>query len=204
MTLWNFLYLALAVVVFYAMAPAALKMAGLCLVPVALLWAWRWLADRSRSSARREVLANSRYTEVTDRRPLSALLSSFAPPVRDWIMRGYPTGLTQYWVRDAWRARHAGMDFTAFELQTTPGYMGTGIPLWRVRHGALLVTGPQAGDCLASLGPALGLAPGRDQFTLAQEGQLVIVWRKHPPDGERIKWLLDRSTAGVPGLPGGG
>jgi hypothetical protein len=194
MTPWNLLYLALAVVVFSTMAPAALRMAGLCLVPVALLWAWRWLADRSRSSARREAMAGSRYTEVGDRKALSAQLSSFGPSLRDWIMRGYPTGLTQYWVRDAWSARHAGMDFTAFELQTTPGYMGTGIPLWRVRHGALLVTGPRAGDCLASLGPALGLAPGADLFTLAQDGKLVVVWRKQPPDGERLRWLLDRAT----------
>lgn len=195
--LLNLVYLSLAVLVLtmspLAQTPFMLGVLALCLVPIALLWIWRWLADRSRSRVRCDLLDASPYTRVADRQALSEVFSGVGYPLRDWIMQGYPTGLTQFWVRDAWAAQVDGVEIAAMELQTTPGYMGTGIPLWHVRHGALVVTGTQADDFLSVLGKALELEPHADLFTFAKDDKLVIVWRKHPPDGARLRWLLDRT-----------
>ena len=143
MNIWNAMYLLLAAGVFSTLLPAAWPLIAMSVVPVLLLWAGRWISDRARSRKRSDVMADSGYTPMQERDAIAEVLGSLNPALRDWVMQGYPTGSTQYWVRDAWCAERQGVLFTAMEVQTTPGYMGTGIPVWRVRHRALLVHSPR-------------------------------------------------------------
>ena len=143
MNWWNGIYLVLSLGVMTTLPTAALKLMALCLLPVGLLWVWRWVADGYRSKNLTTALSGSKYCPVLERASLANVLQAMDYPLRDWIMRGYPTGATQYWVRDAWCVEQADMKFTAMEVQTTPGYIGTGIPLWRVRHSALIVQSAQ-------------------------------------------------------------
>lgn len=144
MNWWNGIYLVLSLVVMASLPAAALLLMALCLLPVILLWVWRWVTDWRRSKNLTSALSETEYCAVEDSTHLEDVLRVMDYPLRDWVMRGYPTGATQYWVRDAWCVEHADMLFTAMEVQTTPGYIGTGIPLWRVRHGALIVQRAQA------------------------------------------------------------
>ena len=139
MNWWNAIYIALFLGVAATMPPAAWVLIALCLLPVGLLWAGRWVTDRRRSQRRTAVRSTTGYMPVLDRSALEEVLRAMDHPLRDWVMRGYPTGATQYWVRDAWCVEQADRQFTALEVHTTPGHSGTGIPVWRVRHCALIV-----------------------------------------------------------------
>ncbi|MEN9378139.1 MAG: hypothetical protein RL710_3296 [Pseudomonadota bacterium] len=143
MNWWNAIYTALFFVVVATMPPATWVLIALCLLPVGFLWVGRWVTDWQRSQGRTAVLSGTGYRSVLDRSALADVFRKMGAPLRDWVMRGYPTGATQYWVRDAWCVEQAGLQFTAMEVHTTPGYMGTGIPLWRVRHCALVVQSSQ-------------------------------------------------------------
>ena len=144
MNWWNGIYLVLTVGVLATLPTQALVLMALCLLPVALLWLWRWVADWRRSKNIAAALSGTEFFPVSERAVLVDVLQAMNPPLRDWVMHGYPTGATQYWVRNAWGAQHDDKCFTAMEVQTTPGYMGTGIPLWRVRHCALIVHSAEA------------------------------------------------------------
>jgi hypothetical protein len=143
MNWWNAFYFVLSLAVMSTLPRPALMLMALLLLPVGLLWVWRWWADRQRSEAITAALTGSEYSPVPDRAAVTQVFTALDYPLRDWVMRGYPTGLTQYWVRDAWCVEHGDRQFTAMEVQTTPWYMGTGIPLWRVRHSALIVHSAQ-------------------------------------------------------------
>ncbi len=144
MNWWNGIYLVLTVGVLATLPTQALVLMALCLLPVALLWLWRWVADWRRSKNIAAALSGTEFFPVSERAVLVDVLQAMNPPLRDWVMHGYPTGATQYWVRNAWGAQHDDKCFTAMEVHTTPGYMGTGIPLWRVRHCALIVHSAEA------------------------------------------------------------
>ncbi len=139
MNWWNGIYLVLSLGVMTTLPTTILKLMALCVLPVVLLWVWRWVADWHRSKSITSVLSGTGYCPVLERAHLAKVLQAMDYPLRDWIMRGYPTGATQYWVRNAWCVEKEDMRLTAMEVQTTPGYIGTGIPLWRVRHSALIV-----------------------------------------------------------------
>lgn len=139
----NGIYLVLSLAVMSTLPIMALMPMALFLIPVVLLWVWRWWSDWQRSKNITAALNGSKYCPVPDRAALAQVFTALDYPLRDWVMRGYPTGLTQYWVRDAWCVEHGDRQFTAMEVQTTPWYMGTGIPLWRVRHSALIVHSAQ-------------------------------------------------------------
>lgn len=143
MNWWNGIYLVLTLGVMTTLPTPALVLMTLCLLPVGLLWVWRWLTDWHRSKNLTSALRGTGYCPVPERAGLAKTLQNMDYPLRDWIMRGYPTGATQYWVRDAWGVEQADIQITAMEVQTTPGYIGTGIPLWRVRHSALIVRSAQ-------------------------------------------------------------
>jgi hypothetical protein len=135
----NGVYLVLSLGVLATMPTILWMPIALCLLPVGLVWAWRWWADWQRSKNITFALSDTVYCPVPERSALAKVFQAMGYPLRDWVMRGYPTGATQYWVRDAWCVKQADRQFTAMEVQTTPGYIGTGIPLWRVRHSALIV-----------------------------------------------------------------
>ncbi len=143
MNWWNGIYLVLCLGVMTTLPTAALELMTLCLLPVGLLWAWRWVADWYRSKNITAALCGTGYCPVLEPGCLAKVLQAMDYPLRDWVMRGYPTGATQYWVRNAWCMEQADTRFNAMEVQTTPGYIGTGIPLWRVRHCALIVQSAQ-------------------------------------------------------------
>lgn len=139
----NGVYLVLSLGVLSTLPTALWVPISLCLLPVGLLWVLRWVADWLRSKNITSALSDTVYWPVPDRSALAKVFQAMDYPLRDWVMRGYPTGATQYWVRDAWRVEQGDRRFTAMEVQTTPGYIGTGIPLWRVRHSALIVQSTQ-------------------------------------------------------------
>lgn len=242
----NWVYLAVAAVVLSTLSSAAVGLMAACAIPVAILWLGRWLADRARSRRLRTALANGPYVEERDTQAIAEVFSTLGYPLRDWVMRGYPTGATQFWVRNAWRVENLGLRLTAMEVQTTPGFMGTGIPVWRVRHCALLVQRQQPWpefslwrDPAADQSPAhdattqrsvprsagglkrlplhgfmvqavdphqawslffplwatLGQPDDAELFAMAKNQDLVLFWRKRPPDEGQLQQLLDACLA---------
>ncbi len=139
----NGVYLVLSLAVLSTMPSALWVPIAFCLLPVSLLWVWRWVADWHRSKNITSALSETVYCPVPERSALAKVFQAMDYPLRDWVMRGYLTGATQYWVRNAWCVEQGDWRFTAMEVQTTPGYIGTGIPLWRVRHSALIVQSTQ-------------------------------------------------------------
>jgi hypothetical protein len=139
----NGVYLLLSLGVLATLPSALWVPIAFCLLPVGLLWVWRWVADWHRSTNITSVLGNKEYRPVPERSALAKVFQSMDYPLRDWVMRGHLTGATQYWVRNAWSVERGDKKFTAMEVQTTPGYIGMGIPLWRARHTALIVQSTQ-------------------------------------------------------------
>ena len=139
----NGVYLVLSLVVLATLPTVLWVPIALCLLLVGLLWVWRWWADWHHSKNITSALSDTVYSPVPERSALAKVFQAMDYPLRDWVMRGHLTGATQYWVRDAWCVEQGDRRFTAMEVQTTPGYIGTGIPLWRVRHSALIVQSTQ-------------------------------------------------------------
>lgn len=236
----NGFYLVLSFCVLSTLPKALWGPMALCLLLVGLLWVWRWLTDWHRSKGLSSTLSGSVYCPVMDHVSLAEVLRTMDFPLRDWIMRGYPTGATQYWVRNAWCVKQTNLQFTAMEVQTTPGYIGTGIPLWRVRHSALIVQSTQVwsdfvlwrdpaatfksnqsgarseqrrmgrkhqlrpfqGFWIEAKEPDLAWAQffalwahmdqpeDADLFAMTQGHNLVMFWRKRPPNAETLEQLL--------------
>lgn len=119
--------------------PRLAALLAICLFPVLILWGVRLAGDTLRRRRRTQVLQFANAQRVVDCSALERELKGFDPALRDWLMRGHLTGVTDYWILDAWSRESAAGKVTLMDFQNTPGYQGVGIPLWRTRHGVLLM-----------------------------------------------------------------
>lgn len=140
----NLLYLTLLVAVLYMQFDGLPAPFWVAVGLTGAWWAVRWLADRRRQRQRAAAMLGHAFAPAPDTGHIAKLITDLGYPLRDWIMRGHSTGATEFRVRDAWTLTRPGLQATALELQTTPGYMGLGVPLWRERHGALLLERDEA------------------------------------------------------------
>lgn len=140
----NLLYLTLLVAVLYMQFDGLPAPFWVAVGLTGAWWAVRWLADRRRQRQRAASMLGHAFAPAPDTGHIAKLITDLGYPLRDWIMRGHSTGATEFRVRDAWTLTRPGLQATALELQTTPGYMGLGVPLWRERHGALLLERDEA------------------------------------------------------------
>lgn len=62
---------------------------ALCLLPVGLVWVWRWWADWQRSKNITFALSDTVYCPVPERSALAKVFQAMGYPLWDWVMRGY-------------------------------------------------------------------------------------------------------------------